>query len=394
MTDTLSEGMDRPSVELGRFLLNNGSMSPDWEASFNAVPRSLFTPKLVWAWTEASQSTEAIDRRTDPEAWQQAVNSNIPLVTQWDDGRHEGTSPGKVSTSSLSQPNVVMSMLRDLDVRPGMKVLEAGTGPGWTAGLLAYRLGSQQVVSIEADSAVAVRTSAALRRAGLTPEVITGDGQLGWPKRGPYDRLIATYGVQQISQAWIEQVRPGGIILAPWGTHYSHRDAVVKLTVGDGGCASGNFTELVGFMKDRGNRLVFPGHSAYVPEFPADADTSYRTTLTPDSLGGAWDLQRFLIGLVVPDVTHVIHEQDDGTVTAWLYGLSDKAWACVAWRPEESGATVYQAGPRRLWQDLERALAWWTGQGQPGISRFGLTVTADGQTVWLNHPGNPVPQHG
>ncbi|WP_405020178.1 methyltransferase domain-containing protein [Kitasatospora sp. NBC_00070] len=393
MTAPLAEGTDRPGFELGRFLLDNGSMSPDWETSFDSVPRSLFIPDLMWAWTEASRSTVAIDRRTDPDAWRRAVDSNIPIVTQWDDGAHEGTAAGQLSTSSNSQPNVVMSMLRDLDVAPGVKVLEAGAGTGWTSGLLAHRLGPGRVVSVEIDAAVAESARTAHRRAGLAPEVVTGDGQLGWPAGAPYDRLIATYGVQEIPPGWLRQVKPGGLILAPWGTRYSFRDAVVKLTVGDDLTASGHFTEQVGFMKDRGSRSEFPSHSAYVPDFPGDADTEYRTTLTADDLGGVWGVQTFVIGLAVPDVTHVIHEQDDGTTTAWFYGLGDRSWAAVVWRKGQSETTVYQAGPRRLWQAVERAVRWWQAEGRPGVERFGLTVAAGHQVPWLDQPDSQVPQH-
>ncbi|WP_457028578.1 protein-L-isoaspartate(D-aspartate) O-methyltransferase [Kitasatospora sp. P5_F3] len=393
MTDTLNEGTDRPGISLGRFLLNNGSMSPSWEDSFNAVPRSLFIPDLMWAWTEESQSTVAVDRRTDPDAWQRAVDSNIPIVTQWDDGAHEGTEAGQVSTSSNSQPNVVMAMLRDLDIAPGMRVLEAGTGTGWSSGLLAHRLGSRQVVRTEVDATVAATARTAHRRGGLTPEVITGDGRLGWPAGAPYDRIIATYGVKEIPSAWIQQVKPGGLIMAPWGTHYSFRDAVVKLTVGSDHTASGHFTELVGFMKDRGSRTAFPAHSEYVPDFPGDANTEHRTMLTAGDLGGVWGVQKFVIGLAVPDVTHVIHEQVDDATTAWFYGLGDKAWGAVVWRKNQPETTVYQSGPRRLWQAVEQALQWWQAEGRPGVERFGLTVADGRQVPWLNHPDNWVPQY-
>jgi protein-L-isoaspartate O-methyltransferase len=391
VTDTLAEGTDRPSTELGRSLLSNGSMSPDWVPAFNAVPRSLFVPDLAWAWDEKYGRSTAIDRASDGTGWLEAVNSNVPIVTQWDDGQHVGNEAGSVSTSSTSQPGVVMSMLRDLDVQSGMRVMEAGTGTGWNCGLLAHRLGSRQVSSVEVDETVAARARAALRRAGLDPEVITGDGQLGRPTGGPYDRIVCTYGVRQIPRAWIRTVRTGGIILAPWGTAYGHRDAVVKLTVNEDETASGHFTQLTGFMQDRGSRTPFPEHSAYVPEFPGDADTAHITTRTADDLGHDWDIRRFFTGLAVPNVTHVIHHQDEDTTTAWFYGLTDKSWAAVVRRKDQPETTVYQAGPRRLWHAVERALDWWEASGRPGIERFGLTVAHGEQTAWLDQPNNLVP---
>lgn len=147
-------------------------------------------------------------------------------------------------------------------------------------------------------------------------------------------------------------------------------------------------------MKSRNQRLTFPEHAAYVPEFPGSADTKYRTTLTADDLGERWAVQRFVTGLAVPDVTHLVHHQDDDTTVAWFYSLSDRSWATVVWRKDQPETTVYQAGPRRLWQAVERALNWWHDQGKPELTRFGLTVGPVGTVPWLDSPENPVPVRG
>ncbi len=393
MTDALSEGVDRPGFELGRSLLSNGSMSPEWADTFEAVPRALFAPDTVWSHDMASGQSVAVNRRTDPEGWADAINANVPLITQWDGRKHEGTDPGTVSTSSISMPSLVTSMLRDLDVRPGMKVYEGGTGPGWNAALLAHRLGSAQVVSVEYDEEVSKAARLNLARAGLRPELVTGDGASGWPKGGPYDRAIFTYGLRAIPTAVMRQLRIGGVILAPWGTDFTALDAVVKLTVDDDGTASGPFTQMVEFMKARNQRLDFPEHSAYVPEFPGNADTSYLTALMPEDLGGYWDVRRFYLGLAVPDATHVVHQQDEDTTTAWFYGLTDRSWAAVVWRKGDAVTSVYQSGPRQLWRSVERALDWWEEQGRPALERFGLTVDMGKHVAWLDTPDNVVPTH-
>ena len=71
--------------------------------------------------------------------------------------------------------------------------------------------------------------------AGYRPHVVCGDGALGHPAGAPYDRITATYGLRAIPQAWIAQTRPGGLILVPFGTHYSNADALVRLTVAPDG---------------------------------------------------------------------------------------------------------------------------------------------------------------
>ncbi|NYI07940.1 methyltransferase domain-containing protein [Allostreptomyces psammosilenae] len=392
MTRPSTEGTDRPGFPLGRFLLDNGCLTRDWAGSFEAVPRSLFLPDLMWAHDMATGRSTALNRYEEPAAWRRAALANVPIVTQWDDGEHTGTAPGSVPTSSASMPSVVASMLRDLDVKPGMRVLEVGTGTGWNAGLLAHRLGGDHVVSVEVDAAVAARARAALDRAGLHPEVVVADGREGWPPGAPYDRLIATCGIREVPAPWLEQVRPGGLILAPWGTHYANQDAVLRLTVAADGTASGRFTELVEFMKLRAHRLQWPRHAEYAPEFPGGADISLATTLELDDLGGTFDAATFVTGLAVSDCAHLVHRQNEETTTAWFYGLTDRSWAAVVFRGKEP-AIVYQSGARRLASAVERAMRWWNGRGRPGLPRFGVTVTPTGQQIpWLDEPGSPVPR--
>jgi hypothetical protein len=51
---------------------------------------------------------------------------------------------------------------------------------------------------------------------------------------------------------------------------------------------------------------------------------------------------------------------------------------------------VRQHGPRRLWNKLETAHTWWIEHDRPGRTRYGLTITPDTQTVWLDQPNNTV----
>ncbi|EST26157.1 hypothetical protein M877_19660 [Streptomyces niveus NCIMB 11891] len=317
-----------------RSLLDSGALSADWADTFRAVPRAWFLPDLIWAYDMGTGRSVPISRAEEPDAWERAAYANVPLVTQWDDGRHSGTEPGVVATSSASMPSVVAAMLRDLDVSDGMRVLEIGTGTGWNAALLAHRLGSGNVVSVEIDAEVVARARAALGRVGLGPEVIHGDGRDGWAGSAPYDRVIATAGVRDLPPRWLEQTRPGGVVLAPWGTHYSDQDALVRLTVGDDGGASGP--------------------------------------------GGRYESVRFLTGLRVPDCAHVVNRTGEAAGKAWFFDLRGRSWAVAEFREGEAGARVHQSGPRRLWDEVEAAVAWWVGRGRPGVERFGLAVGPDG----------------
>ncbi|MGW8574737.1 methyltransferase domain-containing protein [Streptomyces niveus] len=372
---------DRAGGELVRSLLDSGALSADWADTFRAVPRAWFLPDLIWAYDMGTGRSVPISRAEEPDAWERAAYANVPLVTQWDDGRHSGTEPGVVATSSASMPSVVAAMLRDLDVSDGTRVLEIGTGTGWNAALLAHRLGSGNVVSVEIDAEVVARARAALGRVGLGPEVIHGDGRDGWAGSAPYDRVIATAGVRDLPPRWLEQTRPGGVVLAPWGTHYSDQDALVRLTVGDDGGASGPFLRMVEFMKLRDQRLDWDRFRTYVPahpDFPGDADAS-RTPLTLGDLGGRYESVRFLTGLRVPDCAHVVNRTGEAAGKAWFFDLRGRSWAVAEFREGEAGARVHQSGPRRLWDEVEAAVAWWVGQGRPGVERFGLAVEPGGR---------------
>lgn len=377
-----SERDGRAGDELARSLLDSGALGADWADTFRAVPRAWFLPDLVWVYDMGTGRSVPVSRVDDPDAWERVAYANVPLVTQWDDGRHSGTGPGVVATSSASMPSVVAAMLRDLEVGDGMRVLEIGTGTGWNAALLAHRLGSGNVVSVEIDADVVTRARAALARVGLGPEVIHGDGRDGAPGSAPYDRVIATAGVRDLPPRWLEQTRPGGVVLAPWGTHYSDQDALVRLTVTEDGGAVGPFLRMVEFMKLRDQRLDWDRFASHVPahpDFPGDADVS-RTALTLGELGGRYESVRFVTGLRVPDCAHVVNLTGEAAGKAWFFELGgdDRSWAVAEFREGEPGGTVHQSGPRRLWDEVEAAVTGWVRRGRPGVEGFGLSVGPDG----------------
>ncbi|WP_019707303.1 protein-L-isoaspartate O-methyltransferase [Streptomyces xinghaiensis] len=374
--------------ELGRVLLETHSMTPDWAPVFAAVDRAAFLPDLMWPFDMAKGASAVVDRAADPDAWYIAADSNVPIVTQWDDGKHTGTAPGKVSTSSSSMPSVVYAMLQALAVEEGMRILDVGTGTGETAGALAYRLGGRNVVTVEVDRSVSGRARERLCALGLYPEIILGDGFKGYAGLAPYDRVLATVGLREIPGAWIGQTRPGGLIVAPWGTHFSNADAVARLVVRNG-TASGPFTRPVEFMKLRAQRLSLAGHSEYAPAGAAEsADTSTTTVTEGEFITGKYTAVPFALGLRVRDCAQAVAEKREGARPVWFYGLSDRSWACVMFRDGESEAKVWQSGPRRLWDEVEAAYRWWADRGEPDHTRFGLTVTPEGQRAWLDDPAD------
>lgn len=369
--------------------------TPDgWSPAFDAVPRSAFLPDLMWPFDMAAGRSVSVDRVADSDAWQRHAEADAPIVTQWDDGEHSGTVPGQLSTSSASMPSVVRSMLRDLDVRPGQRVLEIGTGTGWNAALLAHRVGAENVVTVEVDEAVADAARTALEKFGEPVRVVHGDGVLGYREGAPYDRIIATCGLRSTPFAWVEQCRPGGVIVVPWGTHYGNGDAIARLVVADDGrSAAGFFTGPVEFMKLRSHRSPGIVHEEYVPDGVGAGDQS-TTRLTEGDFvtGGRFDPLAFALGLRVPDCLSVTPRRPEGArgQSVWFYSLTDRSWASVLFH-DGTHTRVWQSGPRRLWDEVEAAYRWWTAQKRPGFERFGLTVDSEGEHVWFDSPNNWFP---
>ncbi|QES50740.1 protein-L-isoaspartate(D-aspartate) O-methyltransferase [Streptomyces venezuelae] len=377
---------------LASALVASGALQSHWLPTYKAVPRDMFVPDRIWPGiADGTRQNPVVDRAKEPGGWFSAVYSDIPLTTQWDDGTHTGDGLGKTPSSSSSQPRMVFSMLADLDVKNGLRVLEIGTGTGWNSALLGHRLGAENVISMEFDADVATEAQENHRNAGLSPLVVVGDGRVGYPEGAPYDRVEATCSIGEVPRAWITQTRTGGLIVAPWGTPYGG-EAIVRLTV-DGDTASGPFTRSSAFMRLRQQRPSRPPHDTYLKgqAWPADGDRS-TTGLSPADVGG-W-LVQFAVGLQMAEAFWTVERYDDGSYTLWTYSSDGHSWASADYEPEAVSFEVVQSGPRRLWDETEAAYVWWDAQGRPDFERFGLTVDSEGEQAWLDSPTHPVPRVG
>jgi protein-L-isoaspartate(D-aspartate) O-methyltransferase len=117
---------------------------------------------------------------------------------------------------TISQPFVVAYMTDALDVGEKMSVLEIGTGSGYQSAVLA--LLCRRVYTIERHRALLRTAQERLRRLKLD-NVVTkwGDGFKGWPEQAPFDRIIITAAVPKVPESLIEQLKTGGILIAPVG---------------------------------------------------------------------------------------------------------------------------------------------------------------------------------
>jgi protein-L-isoaspartate(D-aspartate) O-methyltransferase len=185
MVETIDVHFDLASDEIG-----TEKLSERLHEALLAVPRHLFVPAQLAA----------------------LAYQDTPLPLGFD--------------KTVSQPFIGALMIELLEVQPGLRILEVGTGLGYQAALLA-ELGAL-VWSVDIVEEFASEAKVRLMTFGYgNVSVRTGDGSRGWPEHARFDRILVTAAARQVPQPLIDQLSEGGRMVIPIGP----QDEVQQLSI-------------------------------------------------------------------------------------------------------------------------------------------------------------------
>lgn len=337
---------------------------PEVAEAFATVPREAFV-------ADGFHGRDGTWVPPDAEGFLEAVYANDVLVTKIEGGR---------ATSSSSQPSLMAAMIEALDLSPGTRVLEVGAGTGYNAALMTA-VGAR-VTTVDVQPDVVARAAAALAAIGSAVDLELGDGYQGWPAGGPYDRVIVTVGVAGASPRWLDQLVPGGFVLAPV-RHAGHHPVLRVARAADGTVHATGVCP-AGFMSAAGPLSAFhpgahPLGGGPLPppsvRHPARFDPPLDVFRYHDMWFalGAWDARTTYAQL--PDGAGeggcaLLDETADGGATIWPDGGVDG-----------SGPHAEAYAERAL-----RLIDRWLESGRPAVPawRAGMTLGGDpAHPIWV-----------
>lgn len=285
-------------------------------------------------------------------------------------GRARGSRSGASMTSMSTVMSLTASLLEELDLRPGQRVLDVGTGPGVTAAVACQVCGDGGVVTLERDRHLTDAAAARLGEFGYRPAAVCGTGEQGCPERGPYDRIFVSYAVPRVPGALVDQLAPRGRML-------------MHITTGSPSWPALAVVERAADGKLRAElRAVESAHRAGHGMQRIFLTEEFRNLIATDP--GTWRQRSMLAPPAVTDRglwLAVDHLLGGGLVRDFsTEHLAVGAPGCGSWlRVEPVGHRrwdVITNGPRDIWKEIQDLTALWRAAGCP--DRYRLSFGPDG----------------
>ncbi|MFH8634898.1 methyltransferase domain-containing protein [Streptomyces lydicus] len=363
-----------------------------------ALPRQVLMPQAYVRRSAPDETPPRWDlldwsRPADRDELLERLHSGDSVAIQHDGepilGRTAGPRRGGVMTAMSSTMGLTADLLQLLDLRPGQRVLDVGTGAGVTAAVACCVCGGAGVVTLDIDRHVTAAARERLFALGYQPTVATGDGTTGWPAAASYDRIFVSFAVRRVPTALVEQLAPGGRVLMTLGTSSPSWPGLAVIDRRPDGTVEAELRAVeFGHRAGAGFDRLFLSASFRDTITTADGPTQ-RTRIAPpaETARGMWlALDALHPGLV----RHFGAEE-----------LTIGAPECGSWmRVRAAGYRrwdVTTCGPRDIWAEIQDAAARWREAGEPAAYRLHLdtdgvqpATSANGALTWhLPHaPGD------
>lgn len=265
----------------------------------------------------ASEAVEEAFRRVPRQLFMPA-DTDLTVAYGYDESVVTKRDARGRALSSVSAAYIQAVMLERAELRPGHRVLEVGSG-GLNAAYIAEIVGPEgRVVSIDIDPEVTDRAATALDATGYSSRVrvLVADAEHGVPDEGLFDAIIVTVGAWDIAPAWMDQLRPDGLLVLP--------------------LIMNNVTRVIGFRRN-GDHLVSTATevAGFVP-MQGDGSRTNQLIEIPDANG-----RKITLSFDIPkshDIRQFVEVLKTGLVESW------------------SGVTI---GPGISFADLHLWLAWY-----------------------------------
>jgi protein-L-isoaspartate(D-aspartate) O-methyltransferase len=342
------------------------ALSPAVRRAFERVDRALFVSSYFehhgTYWVEQADAS-------------QVVSHDRPLVTHLD--------AAGVPDSSSSQPSLMAAMLEALDVQPGMRVFEIGTGTGYNAALLRVLVGTQgQVVSIDIDPELIHQAQAHLDAGGWEDvQLIVGNGFEGYAPGAPYDRIIATGAFRTLPVPWCEQLVLGGILVG--NLRGPLASVLIRLVNTPEGMEGWMLPHSALFMELR------PGPGLMMKPFDwAPYDAIPGETAFPEvDLATALQNPSFLVYLQGKQPALRLQFRHDGqALSSWLLDTRQRASLSMAVAPPADRRVMNRGA---LLSRVLEAYQQWHARGKPLLSAYRIRQI-DGN-LWVHLAGEQWP---